>query len=67
MSGSNLRKEGPIGKGGMKGVDVKSTAMLNTTARPSAAHNDATNTQGKHVTSNKGFGTLGGKGHGGSV
>jgi hypothetical protein len=66
MSGQNLRSEGPVGKGGQKPVDVKSTAMLNTSARESAAHNTSNNTQGKHITTHKPYGGLGAKGHGGA-
>lgn len=64
MSGQNLRSEGPVGKGGQKPVDVKSTSMLNTNAREHAAHNSGDNTQGKHTTTHKSFGALGAKGHG---
>lgn len=67
MSADSLRKGGPIGQGGMSGKDVKSTAHLNTTARETPAHNTATNTQTKHTTSKKGYGELGGRGHGGAM
>ena len=67
MSAESLRKGGPIGSGGQSGKDVKATSHLNTTARETAAHNSATNEQTKHTTSKKGYGELGGKGHGGSM
>lgn len=67
MSAESLRKGGPIGSGGQSGKDVKSTSMLNTTARETAAHNTATNVQTKHTTGGKNYGTLGGKGHGGAM
>lgn len=66
MSADSLRKQGPIGMEG-QGKDVKNTAHLNPTARETAAHNTATNTTTKHTGSHKGFGTLGGKGHGGAM
>ena len=67
MSAQNLRSSGPVGKGDTKGSDVKNTAMLNTTARPTPAHNDGVNTQGKYTTSHKPYGALGAKGHGGAA
>jgi len=67
MSGKSLRTQGPIGQGGTKGVDVTTTSMLNTTARETPAHNSGDNKQTKHSTSHKGFGELGGKGHGGAM
>ena len=69
MSAESLRKGGPIGQGaGASGKEAKSTAGLsNTTARETPAHNSAQNVQTKHATSHKGFGELGGKGHGGSL
>lgn len=67
MSAESLRKGGPIGQGNQGGKDVKSTSMLNTTARETAAHNTATNELTKHSTSKKGYGELGGKGHGGAM
>lgn len=67
MSGESLRKGGPIGGGGATGKDVTSTSHLNTTARETPAHNSATNVQTKHTTTKKGFGELGGRGHGGAM
>lgn len=67
MSADSLRKGGPIGQGGQNGKPVESTGMLNPTARQTPAHNDGNNVQTKHTTSHKGYGELGGKGHGGSM
>lgn len=64
--GDSLRKNGPIGMGGAKGVDVTTTSMLNTTAREAAVHNSADNKQTKDVSSHKPFGELGGRGMGGA-
>lgn len=66
MSAESLRKGGPVGSGNQSGKDVKSTSMLNSTARETAAHNSATNEVTKHTTTKKGFGELGGRGHGGA-
>lgn len=64
MSGQDLRKNGPVGKGDTPaGNDTK---LLSPHARESAAHNSGENSQTKHTTSSKGFGDLGGKGHGGA-
>jgi hypothetical protein len=68
MSANELRKGGPIGKGGTGGKSATSSpGISNTSARESVAHNSATNSQTKHSTSHKPFGELGGKGHGGSL
>jgi hypothetical protein len=46
--------------------NVKSTSMLNTTARSTADHENSTPEYTKKTSSHKPFGTLGGRGHGGA-